>query len=117
MLQLKDIFPVDSCKTVSDEWNQVRADDVDDERLGHDGFHKPAGSELNLVSMQDKQQYPKSEVIKHRTNNAECNHKLADCLNVPSPRNVNHFFIHSVGCDCHFREIRHEISKQNLLGQ
>jgi hypothetical protein len=37
-----------------DEWNQVRANDVDDERLGHQRLDKPAGVEQRGGSVETK---------------------------------------------------------------
>ena len=41
---------------------------------------------------------------------SECNHKLANSFYVPATGIVDHFLIHAVSSDSHFREISHQIS-------
>ena len=66
--------------------------------------------------MQEEQKCTEGEKIKHRTHNAKCNHKLADDLNVPSSRIIDHFVIDTVGSDRHLWKIGEHVGKQNLLG-
>ena len=88
------------------------------QRGRNQGLQKPAGSELILTRMKDDQKHAKGEVVKYPNHQAEGDHKLANSLDVPAPRIVNHLVVHPVGGrDGHFRKIRQQVDQQDLLGQ
>ena len=67
--------------------------------------------------MENPQQHPKGQIIEDRADQTEGEHEFPDKGNIPAPGKIHHLHVHCIRGDRHLGKVRHQVGKQDLLGQ
>jgi len=99
-----------------EKWDFVGANDMDDERLGKERLHEPAGVEQGrvMLAVENVQHHEKRQVIEDRADRPDKQNKSQDFANRPCARLGQPFGIHLVGGDGGLREVVQEVIGQHL---
>ena len=124
------------------ERNEIGANDVDDERLGHERFDKPASvkqrgrvglfragaiceargefcrwHEVEMVAFENEPHHGVGRVVENRTDRADADDEFCDLADVPRPRLGDLLRADVVGRNRHLREVVEQIVREHLNGR
>ena len=107
--------------TALEERDLIGANDMNNERLRHDGLNEPSRLKYRgagwIPAIEDPEHYEEGRVVEDRTDGSYAENEPPYLADVPGPRPRHLFFVHGVVGNGHLGEVVEHIVCQNLNGR